>query len=366
MSGGGPDEQDQADKEHDASQKKLDDARAQGDIARSQDVLVAASYVAFLAATLGLGAQVLSRAGEAGAVLLDQSDRLAEMFSSGARAPVGGAITAMALPLAPLFLVPMVAVIGVLFVTRGLVFAPDKLMPKWNRISPIATAGQKFGRTGLFEFLKSFVKLLLVAILLGHYLTRNADRILATHALPPGLAMAELLRMTVGFLALVTLISVVLGLIDHLWQRFEFLRRNRMSRKDLTDESKESDGDPHFKATRRHKAREIAMNRMLEDVATADVVVVNPTHYAVALKWSRDKKRAPVCVAKGVDEIAARIRERAAGAGVPLHSDPPTARALHATVDIGQEISREHYRAVAAAIRFAEAMRKKARQALPR
>ncbi len=94
---------------------------------------------------------------------------------------------------------------------------------------------------------------------------------------------------------------------------------------------------------------------------TADVVIVNPTHYAVALKWDRASGRAPICVAKGMDEIAARIRERAQFAGVPLHSDPPTARALHAALDIGDEVDRSHYKAVAAAIRFAEAMRRKAK-----
>ena len=101
---------------------------------------------------------------------------------------------------------------------------------------------------------------------------------------------------------------------------------------------------------------------MLTDVATADVVVVNPTHYAVALRWERTKGKAPVCVAKGMDEVAKRIRERAAEHGVPIHSDPPTARAIHAGVDVGQEIRVEHYRAIAAAIRFADAMRKKARK----
>jgi flagellar biosynthetic protein FlhB len=101
---------------------------------------------------------------------------------------------------------------------------------------------------------------------------------------------------------------------------------------------------------------------MLTDVAAANVVVVNPTHFAVALKWDRARGGAPVCVAKGVDEIARKIRERAAEHGVPIHSDPPTARAIHATVEIGQEIRTEHYRAVAAAIRFAEAMRRRARK----
>jgi flagellar biosynthetic protein FlhB len=111
---------------------------------------------------------------------------------------------------------------------------------------------------------------------------------------------------------------------------------------------------------RRQRGQEIATNKMLQDVPTADVVVVNPTHYAVALKWDRSVGRAPICVAKGVDEVAARIRDLAHENGVPVHSDPPTARALHAEVDLGQEISQDHYRAVAAAIRFAEGIRKKA------
>jgi flagellar biosynthetic protein FlhB len=128
------------------------------------------------------------------------------------------------------------------------------------------------------------------------------------------------------------------------------------------DEFKESEGDPHFKAARRQRAQEVATNRMLVDVARADVVVVNPTHYAVALRWDRGKGGAPVCVAKGVDEIARAIRERAAEHGIPIHSDPPTARAMFASVELGQEIRAEHFRAVAAAIRFADAMRRKARR----
>ena len=108
-----------------------------------------------------------------------------------------------------------------------------------------------------------------------------------------------------------------------------------------------------MKAKRRRRAEEIATNRMLQDVPDATVVVVNPTHYAVALRWSPEDPTPPVCVAKGVDSVAARIRERAAEAGVPIWSDPPTARALHAGTEIGDPIEREHFAAVAAAIRFA-------------
>ena len=131
-----------------------------------------------------------------------------------------------------------------------------------------------------------------------------------------------------------------------------------MSRKELTDETKNSEGDPHMKQQRRQKGVSIAMNQMLADVPEADVIIVNPTHYAVALKWDRLSPGAPVCVAKGVDLVAARIRERATEAGVPIHSDPPTARALHATLEIGQQVPHDHYKAVAAAIRFADRIRK--------
>ncbi len=166
----------------------------------------------------------------------------------------------------------------------------------------------------------------------------------------------------VEFLFVILIISTVIGGLDYFWQLAEHHRQNRMSRKEMMDEHKEFEGDPHTKAQRRQRGYDIATNRMLADVDTADVVMVNPTHYAVALKWVRCRQAGTRCVAKGVDEIAARIRERAALAGVPIHSDPPTTRALHASVDIGHEVQPEHFRAVAAAIRFSEAMRRKARK----
>ena len=164
------------------------------------------------------------------------------------------------------------------------------------------------------------------------------------------------------FLGIVLALSLAIGGLDYGWQRLSHTRRNRMSRQEVLDEHKSTEGDPHMKQQRRQRGMEIAMNQMLADVPKADVVIVNPTHYAVALAWDRAAGGAPVCVAKGVDEIAARIREAAARAGVPLHSDPPTARTLHASVEIGARIHPDHYRAVAAAIRFADTLRKKAKQ----
>ena len=349
------------DKEHDASPQKLIEARKKGDIPRSTDLLMAAGIGGFLLALVTMGGWAVGRGGDAGMVLLDQADRLARLMATGSSGPLGGILFAFAGPPVALLLVPPVMVLAVIFATRGFVIAPDKIAPKLSRISLLATAKHKFGAEGLVEFAKSAVKLGLVSVILYAFLAARLEEVIATVYLAPALSAAVLARLTIEFLFILLLVAVALGGVDYLWQVHLFRQRNRMSRKEMMDEYKESEGDPHLKAARRQRAQEVATNRMLADVATADVVVVNPTHYAVALRWDRAKGGAPVCVAKGVDEIARVIRARAAEHGIPVHSDPPSARAIHATVELGQEVRSEHYRAVAAAIRFADAMRKKAR-----
>lgn len=352
-------EDDDDDKQHEPSQKRLEEARKRGEIPKSNDLTTAAAYAGMLLVGLVGGIGVLQQFGQAAMVLLDQSDRLAPLLMQRATAPVAGMAFGFGTVVAPLFIFPMLAVLLALIAQRAIVFAPEKLVFKASRISPFATAKQKFGREGLFEFAKSFAKLIVVAVILGSHLLANAEQITASLALAPAQGVALMLNLLLEFLFLVVITVTVFGAVDYMWQRAQHMRRNRMSRKDLMDEMKDSEGDPHVKQQRRQRGQEIATNRMLLDVAKADVVVVNPTHYAVALKWNRKTRGAPICVAKGVDEVAARIREKAAEAGVPMHSDPPTARAIHASVEIGQQIRADHYKAVAAAIRFAEAMRKR-------
>lgn len=351
--------EDDDDKQHDPSQRRLDEARKRGEIPRSADITAAASYAGLLLACLVGGAAMLQQAGQAGMALLDRPEALAPLFMAAGKAPLGGVIGGYALALVPLFALPMLGVILALIGQRAFVFAPEKLAPKLSRISPRAIAGHKFGREGLFDFGKSFVKMMAVGLILGMHLSRRAPDMIASLHMSPAQGTGVMLQITVEFLFLVVILSAVTGGLDYLWQSAQHIRRNRMSRQDMMDEMKDSEGDPHVKGQRRQRAQEIALNRMLQDVATADVVIVNPTHYAVALRWKRSDRTAPICVAKGVDEVAARIREKAALAGVPLHSDPPTARALHAAVEIGAPIRPEHYKPVAAAIRFAEALKKR-------
>ncbi|MPL60966.1 Flagellar biosynthetic protein FlhB [bioreactor metagenome] len=354
-------EEDDSEREFDPTPHKLEEARRKGDIVRSSEITVAAAYGGILLASLALGGRALIAFGEQAMVLLDQADGLSRQMLGGGSAVAAGVVARMLGPAMLWLLAPAVLVLLALLAQRAIVVAPDKIMPKLSRINPLGNARQKFGRTGLFEFLKSFVKLVVIAVILGRFLSGKVAQVITTQEMGVPVAVREMLRMLLDFLTLLAVIAVVIAAIDYLWQRAEFLRRNRMTRKELIDEMKQSEGDPHIRQQRRQKAIAIATRQMISEVAKADVVVVNPTHYAVALQWQRGSGRAPVCIAKGVDEIAARIREVAQKSAVPIHSDPPTARALYATIDIGAEIRPEQYRAVAAAIRFAEKMRARAK-----
>jgi flagellar biosynthesis protein FlhB len=359
MSGG---EEDEGEKEHAPSQKRLDDSRMRGDFARSPDLISAAALAGFVLFSLLGGGKALINAGSAAMALIDRPEALAFSFRESGELITSTLLLSIVTPVLLFVLVPSLTVIFALFATKGIVFSGEKIMPKLSRISPFATAKQKFGPDGLFEFAKSAFKLFLIALILYNFLRDRASLILNSMYMTPGLSTELLLSLLSDFLVVALMVTVVLGGLDYGWQMFRHLQRNRMTRKEMMDEMKDSEGDPHVKGQRRQRAYDIATNQMLADVQTADVIIVNPTHYAVALKWQRGAKTAPICVAKGVDEIAAHIRAKAAEHAVPIHSDPPTARAVYATIEIGQPIKAEHFKAVAAAIRFAEAMRAKSRK----
>jgi flagellar biosynthetic protein FlhB len=356
-----PSDENDTEKPFDATPEKLRKAREKGDIPRTPDLLVAAGYAGLLIFAVGWGAEAMRAFGTRLMAILDQADRFAPLVFDGGppQAILGPILLGTAKSVMPWFVAPALAVLAVLIAQRGIVFAPSKVAPKLSRISLVSNAGQKFGRNGLFDFAKSFTKLAVYSLCLALFMKARLPEIAVSSDGDPGFALALMGRLFVEMLLLVVLIAATIGAIDAAWQHAEFQRKNRMSRKEVMDENKDSEGDPYFKNARRRKGQDIASNRMLADVPKADVVIVNPTHYAVALKWSRAPGSAPVCVAKGADEIAAAIRRAANESSVPVHSDPPTARALFATVEIGDEVSEEHYRAVAAAIRFADEMRQR-------
>ena len=349
------------DKQYDASENKLRKARAEGDIPRSAELQAALTYLGLWLAAIFATAyaapgwvRMASRA--LGSEPWPTTEGQSIMDTARALAAWAGLAV-----LAAAAIIAVPAVLGIV-VQRSLVFTPKKLAPDINRINPIKNAKQKFGKSGLVTFAISVGKVMLVGVG-GWFLYRSLlSWLMTAEAMADRQWVAGLDLILHRAILLALGIGVVFAGIDLMWKRLEYLKRQRMSRREMEDEHKESEGDPHMKAARRQKGVDIALGSMLADVQKADVVIVNPTHYAVALEWKRGGGRAPVCLAKGVDEMARLIRERAMENQVPIWSDPPCARALHATVEIGEEIRTEHFAPVAAAIRFAEAMRKKARQ----
>ncbi len=351
-----------AEKTHEPTQHKLDEARKKGELVRSADLTTAASYGGFLLAALAIGGSSIQQVSSALMVLIDQSDALSGLFFNGqATTAVGGLLAVVTVGFIGWFIIPAGMALLSVVAQRSLIFAPTKISPKVSRINPIQNAKNKYGASGLFEFAKSFVKLLLYSVLLGVFLTyRMSDMAGALHGEPRIVGML-LTRMIVEFMFVVLIIALAIGAVDYLWQRHDHLSKNRMSHSEVREEHKKHEGDPHMKQERQQRAAQIASDQMIADVPTADVVIVNPTHYAVALKWSRKAGSAPVCIAKGVDHVAHTIRDIAMENGIPVRQDAPTARALYAGTNLGEEINPDQYRAVAAAIRYAEAMRKRAR-----
>jgi len=349
------------DKQFEPSQKKLDDARKKGEIAKSLDLMTAGSYAGMTIVLFSIGPSFLGSLSSGLTSFLGNAEGLRAAVFDGSPQPIfAGFLQHVTLNVAIWFAIPLCAVVLVIIAQQAFVIAPTKVAPKASRISLISGVKNKFGRQGLFEFAKSFSKLMIYGVILGVFLAQQSETIVGAIYLQPAQVLIELHRLLLAFMLIVVAVATALGLIDFVWQRAEHFRKNRMSRKEMMDELKQSEGDPHMKQQRRQKGHEIAMNQMLQDVPDADVIIVNPTHFAVALKWDRQPGTAPICVAKGVDEIAQRIREVAIDAAVPIHSDPPTTRAIYATVKIGESIHQEHFAPVAIAIRFAESIRKKA------
>ncbi|MEZ5897740.1 MAG: flagellar type III secretion system protein FlhB [Parvularculaceae bacterium] len=356
----GEDDNQGADKSFEPTQGRLDRARKDGDVAQSKEANAAAAYVGLLIALSIVGADLAAKLAEIFTAAWDHPDGLARavFFSADARLELMVAVLKYT---APIFAAPALCVLASLAVQRALVFAPSKVKPKFSRLSAVKNFKQKFGPDGFGEFVKSAVKLVIVMAIFAAFAASKADDVFA-YALMPAMAGAtQISRTAVALLGVIALFSIVIAGLDLPWTFSRHKKRLMMSFEEVKREHKESEGDPALKHNRRARAQAIATNRMLLDVPDANVVIVNPEHYAVALRWDGPKTGAPVCCAKGVDALAAKIREIAAESGVPIRSDPPTARAIYAVVKVGEEVRREHYAAVAAAIHFAENIRQRAR-----
>ena len=345
---------DAAEKVQEASPQKKQRARQKGDTPVSAEATTAAAFIALLVAIAASAPWAAGFASELRLFFLrpDEASGAVLFGELGGRAIF--AALGFVLPMVAL---PAIASLIAIGVQGGIILAPNKLTPKIDKISPIKGAEKKFGPQGLFEFFRSSMKAVTLAIAGWLYLIFEAERLAQAFGHNAAALPALLLREALIIIAITAGASVVFALIDVPFTRARYESRLKMSRQELQDEHKENEGDQNIKAQRRKRAEQIAMNSMLKDIKTSDVLIVNPTHYAVALKWERGGPSLPQCVAKGTDELALRLRQEAHAAGVPIREDAPTARSLYATVQLGDPIKPEHFAVVAAAIRFAERAR---------
>ena len=345
---------DAAEKVVEASPEKKKRARRKGDVPVSAEANTAASLAGFLIGVPIAAAGLPTLFRNIGAVILRPEDTARALLTSDAGA--GLLVTAL-LFLIPLALLPAAAVIGMLFIQQGIVVAPDRIKPDLKKISPIAGVGRKFGPQALLEFVKNAAKVVILTATGSVLIFIELQRLASAFALNPIALPPLLLRELVIFLGAAFAVSALFAFADWPLVRAQREKRLRMSTQEAREETKENEGDAQVKSQRRKRAEKIAMTRMLSETRTADVLVTNPTHYAVALRWERDGLHLPRCVAKGTDDLALRLRMVARDAGVPVREDPPTARELFASIDVGDTIRQEHFAAVAAAIRFADRVR---------
>ena len=351
------------DKTHEPTQQKLRKSREKGDVPYSMEATAAASYGAFFLAVLILSGWIAMDVFAGLKPFLSNPEAVAAAF--GAPDTQNATANVVLRTFRGVFAILLAILIGILAsatVQRAFAFSLSKLKPKMSRISIVDNAKQKYGPEGLSEFVKKAVKLCAIMAIL---LVAVKDRFFELPTLigkPAAALMTYFYNEAIFFVGLITGAAVLIGFLDLPWRQFQYQKRLRMTHEEVKRENKETEGDPMMKGVRRQRAEAIATNRMMADVPTADIVIVNPTHYATALKWNRSSGKAPICVTKGVDEVAARIRKAAAESGVPIKRDPPTARSIYSLVEIGHEIKREHFAAVAAAIHYADQLRKKKRR----
>ncbi|MDP3404895.1 MAG: flagellar biosynthesis protein FlhB [Brevundimonas sp.] len=341
-------------KTEEASPHKLEQARKKGDVAKSADVAPALSLLGASAVIIMGGGYFSTSMAESLLPFIAMPHLLMGGLDAGAGVEIGmNALWAIAPFLGAVMLATIVGGVSGNVLQSGLLFSAEGIKPKWKKVSPMAGLKRIYGPDGLMQFGQTLLKLVAVSIVCWMVMKPHAREFETMAAMSPA-AILPLARDMLVALLMSTLVFLAISAGgDFLWQKFRFAKRQRMSKEEVKEEHKQSEGDPHIKAKLRQIRMQRSRQRMMQNVPGATVIVTNPTHYSVALRYEPDKgDAAPVCVAKGVDAVALRIRELAREHNVPIVENVPLARALYAAVDIDEIIPREHFEAAAKVIGF--------------
>jgi len=343
---------DSSERTEEPTPKKIDDALEKGQTPFSREAPAFASMVGILIVFALVAAEQTSRLTRALAALHDKAGEIA--LSGGGDA---GAVFLEVYRASALFVIPVVIVLAIFGVVAALAQSPPRLVgervrPKLERISLVAGARRILGSRGLMEFARSLFKFAMVATVAVLTLSAELPNVVRAAFVDPTLLPHQILQIATRLLAVVCVATVVLVAVDLAYTRFKWRRDLRMTRREVKDELKQSEGDPILKARMRSVQQGRARRRMLTNVPNATVVIANPTHFAVALHYERGQGGAPLVVAKGLDLVALRIREIAEENEIPVVEDPPLARALYDAAQVDRAIPEEFYRAVAQILYF--------------
>ncbi len=343
--------EDKSQKTEQPTDRKLQKAREEGDAPKSQEISGWFTLAAGLAVFAFMAPSVSSDLARILSLFLARPHEMSLDVGSALDLAASTGLRLVAI-LGLAFLALMAAAIAGNLVQTGLMFTPKKLAPKLDKLNPVEGVKRMFGPQGWMNFFKGVGKMALVAGAIFIVLWPRRDDLLALPAAAPVGVLMEVYEAAIQLLIAALIVYAVIAAADYAFQKREFIERNKMSLKEIRDEFKETEGDPQVRAKLRQIRQERAQRRMMARVPDAAVVITNPTHYAVALEYEQGRTPAPICVAKGVEEVALRIRELAEEHDIPIVEDPPLARGLHATVELEEPIPPEHYAAVAKVIGY--------------
>ena len=345
------DDQDKSQQTEEPTQKRLEQARESGDVVKSSEV---SAFVLLAGGTLAIAMFGHSTAVAIGRLLtmfIEQPEQMA-VDGAGLASMSRGILVHLAFILAPFMGVMIAASIAGHVLQSRPSLNPEKLIPDFSKLSIPAGLARMFGPEGWMNLLKGLVKIAIVGMAIWTQLWPERGMLESIMTQSPSAVVGDMSHLLFKvLLAALSALLVIAGL-DYFLQRMRFMQRNRMSKQEIKEEYRQNEGDPAIKAKVRQIRQERARKRMMTAVPDATVVIMNPTHYAVALKYESSKMQAPVCVAKGIDALALRIRAVAEENDVPVIENPPLARALHASIEIDEAVPPEHYKAVAQVIGY--------------
>jgi flagellar biosynthetic protein FlhB len=344
-------EESQDDKTEEPTARRLEKAKEDGQVLRSQDMTIAAVTVTVIAAMyLGgfwMGPRFVDTFTEALTIPSNYAFEANLALNRLSILALDSFVTVI-----PVFVLAIVAAIGSATALGGFVFSAKAFAPKASKLNPIKGMSRIFGLKALVELTKALLKFSLVAGIGGSYLYFNFDTIMSVGDMPIDRAIAQSVETVLLGASVATVALVLIALIDVPYQRYEFIKKLKMTKQEIKDEMKDIEGQPEVRQRIRAKQREMAQQRQLDDVPSADVVVTNPQHFAVALVYEMDKEEAPRVVAKGKNFMAKKIRERAGENSVEIFEAPLLARALYFTSDVGMYIPHGLFHAVAQVIAY--------------